>query len=120
MSIKKILFHPLVFLLISLASLLLIFSLYQNAQEITNSTTDLKKIELEVDQKEQKIESLENQLNQAQTNFTKERIIRDELLMQKEGELIIQIPEDQTIEIPQIDEEKPLTPWQEWKNLLSN
>jgi len=117
-SIKKILLHPIVIFLISLASLLLVFSLYQNAKEITNSTADLKEVELEVDQKQQKIDNLENQLNQAQTNFTKEKIIRDELLMQKEGELVIQIPEDQTIQIPQIEPIQPVTPWQEWKKLI--
>lgn len=57
------------------------------------------------------------ELELAGTKLYQEKMIRDELLLQKEGEIVLQIGEMAETE-PEIEQEEKMTPWQEWKAVL--
>jgi hypothetical protein len=71
-----------------------------------------------VDQRQQEFEKVKKEANRAQTSLNQESIIRDELLMQKPGEYIVQMPDLPEPIITQKVTQKQLSPWEEWKALL--
>ena len=113
-----LIFKPITILLITIISIGIIFSLWQNTKEINSSSNALKFLSDQVVEKQSNISRMNDQLEQANSNFTKEKIIRDELLLQKNGEHVIQIVFDQ----PKIAENqqptKNTSPWQAWQKLL--
>ncbi len=114
---KSLIFHPFSSIIITIVVFFISFSLYQSKKEISNSTQVLTDLKQEIYQISDDVYSLEGQINQAKTPFAKEKIARDELLMQKDGEIIIQLP---TIE--ETNNQQPTTsnqtPWEAWRELL--
>lgn len=94
-----------------------IISMNQTVKEIQKSTETTTILDQEIEEIASEVSGLEAALAQAQSEFTKEKIARDELLLQKEGEVIVQLPE---IELPEEKEVTiaPKTPWDEWRELL--
>lgn len=89
-----LIYKPISIVVITLVGMLIIFSLWQNTKEIKNSSELVKNLENQVAEKQADISQMENQLESASSDFTKEKIIRDELLLQKQGEYVIQIIND--------------------------
>lgn len=77
-------------------------------------------MEEEIHQASEEVLDLENALIEVETDEYKEKTIRNELLLQKENEQIIQLPElpeeDQTVS--EVEERKePINQWKELLNL---
>ena len=114
---KKLLAHPLVILSITIFVILFVISLQKTAQKSNVATENVRLLEennqLLIDQIEQEKDALEY----ANTDLSKEKIIRNELLMQKPGEYVIQIPNDVVID-QQSGEVQQQSAWDEWQQLL--
>jgi hypothetical protein len=93
-------------------------SLYLNGREIKSSAQQVTQLKTQVSQRQQEFDRVATQASQLQTPFNQEAMMRNELLLQKPGEYIIQMPD-----LPANEPVKPLpspilTPWQQWQQLL--
>ncbi len=114
----KLLHHPLFLLLFTLASALFSFSLYQTVKKSTNGRQNVA-----VQEQERTLIAEENaqiaaRLEQAQSPIAQEILIRNELLLQKPGERVIQIVEQTEYVPPPAQVSESVTPWKAWKELL--
>lgn len=114
----KLLLHPVSALIITMVAVLFSLSLYKSTQDIRSSQAGLDQLEGEIAQLGSEVQSVQAEMQQADSPLVKEKIIRNELLMQKPGEYVIQIPE--VIEEPGavLPESSDTQPWQEWQQLL--
>lgn len=114
---KKLLFHPVTILVFTVFILAGILSLQRTTREIRSSTETIQNLDQEINQIEGQVADLEAELEHASSEFAKEKIIRDELLMQKPGEFVIQMPP-----IPSPSPKGEIltvrTPWEEWRGIL--
>ena len=97
--------------------ILFVISLQKTAQKSNVATQNVRLLEesnqLLIDQIEQEEAALES----ANSDLSKEKILRNELLLQKPGEYVIQIPDEVIIE-QQSGEVQEQTPWEEWRKIL--
>lgn len=113
--------HPLVIALLTLAGLIFSYSLTTNLHRTRSSTEHLSVLEQEVEEMASETLELEERAAKAQSQEAQEKIIRDELLMQKPGEVIVQLPEINRSDLPLPSPSPSPTPWEAWKKvLLSN
>jgi cell division protein FtsB len=114
---KQILYRPVVVFVITICAAYFIFSLKNNLKRVDLSQQNLATIQAEVDELDQSVTQQKEELAIAEQPLAKEKITRNELLMQKEGEIVIRLPE---IEIPEPVAVKAdvATPWEEWQELL--
>lgn len=110
--------HPLVIALLTLAGLIFSYSLASNLHRTRSSTEHLSVLEQEIAEMASEVSELEQRASKAQSQEAQEKIIRDELLMQKEGEVIVQLPEINKNDLPLPSPSPSPTPWEEWKELL--
>ena len=118
---NRIFNHPLTALVLTVLGIIFIMSLYKTGQRNKQVTSTAKVIESKVEILKQQVAKAQQELDASQSkdDFKKEQIIRDELLMQKEGEVVIQLPpinqvESKTLETTSVNQ----SPWQEWQKLL--
>jgi len=116
---KKILYHPLIMFIIAIASILFFFSLNKNSKKKDISNENIKVLEQEVNTMTEDINSLEEELEKSNQEFNKEKIARDELLLQKPNEKIIILPKIQLNTNKQKDEQEDKTILEEWIELLT-
>jgi|GEM_PF-1275722 len=119
MQIKRILFHPVVIIFVFILFLLFFLSLENTRKKAYEQFIRYKKHEEIIKQKQKELEQLEAEDKKLDSKFYQEKVLRDELLLQKEGERIIQLPPitelpEETIPTPTI-----LKPLQSWWQLLS-
>ncbi len=114
----KILNNPFTLLGVTLISVVFSISLYKSAQKTNYSTENLKSIEEEVAVLEEEVAMLETAIVESQQPFAKEEIIRNELLMKKPGEYIIQIPDELIENSQEKTKTERTSPWEEWRKLL--
>ncbi len=114
---KKLLFNPIFLVLITFFSVLIIISLNKTSQKAFTAQKNLNKVETEISYLEQELENNKRELYQTKTDLNKEKIIRNELLMKKEGEIIVNLPLKEESEIVTLQNEKT-TAWEEWKKVL--
>ena len=114
---QKLFLNPVAALIISIITLVFWISLYQTGQEIRNSTKDSGVLQQEIDQIASEVSLLEVKIDQAGQSQFKEKIARDELLMQLPGERVIKLP-DVELPSPTSAIQPELTPWQKWQALL--
>jgi len=105
-------------MVLTIISVVFSISLYKSAQKTRYSTQNLQSLEEKISQMEQETIALEETLVAAQQPFNQEKIIRDELLMKKPGEYIVQIPDDLTYVKKTLAQTELSKPWEEWKELL--
>jgi cell division protein FtsB len=118
LAMLKLLRHPLFLLVFTLASALFSFSLYRTVQKSSVSRQHVTQQEQELAQIAEENNRISQQLEYAQTPFAQEKIVRDELLMQKPGEQVIQIVEQKEYVPPPVQTVEVLTPWEEWREVL--
>ncbi len=116
---KKIIYHPLAIIFLSILALYSIFSLRKSLEKINISRENLANIKNQVDQLGSEVEDKEQKLQQAQKNYSKEKITRDELLLKKPGEYVIQLPE-LGVEKKETGSSLSPKPSRQWANLLLN
>jgi cell division protein FtsB len=111
-------FNPLSLIALTAVTLFTLFSLRSTASKTQTSTEDVRLLDQEVAQLTSEVSSLEKQVELNQHPFYAEKNIRNELLLQKPGEYVIQIPEVSPQPLPTVLPEATPTPWQEWRQLL--
>ncbi|MBT7309208.1 MAG: hypothetical protein HN846_00620 [Candidatus Pacebacteria bacterium] len=115
---SKLIFNPITFLGITIISIIFSISLYKSAKRTSYSAENIKSIEEEVLKTEAEVLALEIAIEESQQPFIEEKIIRNELLMKKPGEYVIQIPNELIEQTQTTIEVKTLSPWEEWQQLL--
>lgn len=116
-AMTSILKHPVIIVIITVIALFYYLSLDKSAQKAETSSQTVKVLEDEISQMNSEVSVLEKQLEAVNHPVAQEKVIRNELLLQKPGEYILQLP---NIEV---EEAKPVTnkeksPWEEWKKVL--
>ena len=117
-NMSKLIFNPITFLGITIISIIFSISLYKSAKRTSYSAENIKSIEEEVLKTEAEVLALEIAIEESQQPFIEEKIIRNELLMKKPGEYVIQIPNELIEQTQTTIEIKTLSPWEEWQQLL--
>ena len=113
---QKWLFHPLTIIACTIFALFFYWSLTRTDQNIRISTETLHVLDQEVKQMASEVSQTEKQLQVATSAATQEKIIRDELLMQKPGEYVVQLPPSEKEQRPR--EKIIKTPWEGWRAVL--
>lgn len=114
----RILYSPLAALIFTVIAGIICVSLYMNGRRIQQSASTVQKMELEVASIEAKVNLVESSALEATSATAKERIFRNELLLQRPNEYIVQVP-DQPLPTPEPSPQStPLTAWQQWQKLL--
>ena len=114
---KKIIYHPLTIIFLSLIAVYFIFSLRSNQNKIDLSKKNIKNLKQIVSKMEISYNRQAEELKTAKKPLTKEKVVRNELLMKKPGEYILQLPEINPAQ-PEKTIRKEKTPWEKWRNLL--
>ncbi len=110
--------HPLVLIVFTLLSALISLSLYSGLKRTRISSEQVDVLEQEIGQIARDVSELEKDVQIASTSGAQEKIIRDELLMQKPGERVIQMPEVEASPIPRPSPSPTPTNWQRWQMVL--
>jgi len=112
--------HPLVILIFTLLSLLFSFSLYSGLKRTRISTEQVDVLEQEVSQIASDVFQLEQKVKTASSAGAQEKIIRDELLLQLPGEVVIQMPELAASAPPLPSPSPSPSNWQLWQELFKD
>ncbi|OGJ37577.1 MAG: hypothetical protein A2383_00980 [Candidatus Pacebacteria bacterium RIFOXYB1_FULL_39_46] len=114
---NKIISHPLVIVVLTVLAVLFIFSLRKTAQKSQIAIENVAILEESIQDLANQIEKERELIDYSNTDLAKEKILRDELLLQKPGEYVLQIPDDETLLIEDTIA-KQKTPWEEWRAVL--
>lgn len=117
--------HPFVAIFLTCLCLLAVFSLRQSAKKSLISKESIAHLEQSVLASENDLRATEAKVTDSQQEITLEKIRRNELLLKKDGELILQIPDEESPNSKDAPTQtKPNEiengPWMEWKKLLRN
>ena len=93
MTITKLLYHPITIFVLTILIVSFFFSLDKSSKKMQSSSANIHILEHEVEQISNEVIELEEKINRTTSLQFKEKVVRDELLLQKEGEFIIQIPD---------------------------
>lgn len=114
---RHFLFHPLTVLILTGVTVVLAVSAYRLGQKNRTSTEYLGVLEQEMDKISSEVFHLQHQAAEAADPITKEKIIRNELLMQRPGEVVVEVPQAPA-ESTVASSAAELTPAQQWWQLL--
>jgi cell division protein FtsB len=114
---KKIIFHPAAVIAISVVALIFIVNSQNKLKRVTVAQHKLNLAQQELEYWEGEVKLIEAELARSQDPFSKEKLHRDELLMQKEGEIVIKLPNIDFQESNQL-QIKEKENWQKWLELL--
>ena len=114
----RLLYHPLTLLAFTLLVVIFALSLHTSRQKMKTSTERIAVLEQEVDQMASEVYQLDYQVQTATSSAAQEKIIRDELLMQKPDEIIVQLPPIDEVKVPMPSPSPSPEPWQEWRMLI--
>ena len=112
---RNLFFHPLIILLVTIIFLLFIFSLRKTAQKSEISSQNVAVLEERIDQLTGEIELEKQALDYANSPLAKEKILRNELLLQKPGEYVLQIAGEENLTTENIEnaDKSNLEAWKE-------
>lgn len=116
--LKRLLAHPLVILLALVVTSLLVISMQIKKDQLNKRAETIADQAQVVEKLEAEVKTLEEKIEFAQQPFAQEKVIRNELLMQREGELVIQLPLDQLPTPTPTPTPPTQTPWEAWRALL--
>lgn len=114
---KKLLKHPIIIAIFTVLSIAFVLSLKKNVNKVEKSKVELEQLEVELNLLRQEVNNGELALKEASHSFSKESILRDELLMKKEGEVVLQLPAISESQEKIILDPTP-KPAEEWGKLL--
>ena len=121
------LYHPITVLALTIGAIMFFFSLDKSSKKTQNSSENIRALEHEVHQISKEIIELEEKKDLVESEQFREKIIRNELLQQKPGEYVLQVPDieeipnktDCTEKICEKQNENDIKPpFQAWKELL--
>ncbi len=115
---QRIFDHRLIAFFITIVVIIFLFSLRKTRLKSDSSTQILKQKQQSVAQLKKDLEEIRQRNAKFKSDFYQEKIIRNELLMQRPGEIIMQLPieEKQTLISPTPTPE--LKNFQKWLNLF--
>lgn len=121
-KLVKIIYQPTFLVILSLVSLALSWSLMRTASKTKQASQNLAQTQERVSIVKKEVAELETSLQSAQAALSQEKIIRNELLMKKPGEYVVQIADEELAQLQakQVEQaqETEVMPWVEWKKLL--
>lgn len=118
-KVEQIIQHPLTLLTAICLVLVFSFSLMRNRQKAQISEDSLKQLQDNIESLESAVSNKSEQLQQSQSQLAREKIIRNELLQQQEGEIVLQIPEAELRDqLNKEEEQSDNSPLEAWKNLF--
>ena len=122
MTIRNLLYHPVTVLFITIIAITFYFSLDRSAQKTQKSSENIRVLEHEINQVSQEVIELEEKIIETESQQFQEKVVRNELLLQKEGEYILQIPDVEerasTDNCENCTKGEQITPLHAWKKLL--
>lgn len=103
--------------------LLLVISLARSVKKISEAKKRVVTAQEKVEKLKKEQEELEKKVSEVQSQEYIEKQLRDKLGLAKEGEIIIVLPDDETLKklAPQIPEEESTLPdpnWKKWMKLF--
>jgi hypothetical protein len=115
---STIIFHPLTLLIATVLVVLAIVNLRTNLKRLELSEQNIKLEQEEGNRLKSEIQLLDDQIEQSSQPLAKERLIRNELVRQVEGEIVLKLPD---IEINQDLAEEAIKKnnWEEWIEIIS-
>ncbi|AKM81103.1 MAG: hypothetical protein UT13_C0001G0142 [Candidatus Pacebacteria bacterium GW2011_GWF2_38_9] len=119
-KIQNLFGHPLLIFIFTCLCLLGIFSLRESSRKALVSKESIQKLEKNIEIMENEFKEEEKKFADSQDELATEKIMRNELLQKKEGEIILQIPEKEELN-EEINNEMTLEkngPLEEWKKLM--
>lgn len=117
---EKILSHPLFIGIFTCLCLLGIFSLQESSKQALVSKESIQKLEQSTAIIEQELIKEQKKVDEKQEKIILEKIMRNELLQKKDGEIVLQIPEKETANNHNENlETQSSGPLKEWKKLFS-
>lgn len=93
MAITKILYHPIFIIFVTIIAIIFFFSLEKSSKKTQSSAGNIKILEQEVKIASEKLLVIDEKIAQTQSEQFIEKIVRNELLVQKPGEYVLQIPD---------------------------
>lgn len=114
---KKLLYHPLTILVITFLVIIAITSLRSNQKRVSLSQENLKSAQIAYEKEKRETTKEKALLEQLQQPFIQEKIARDELLRQKNNEILIKLP-DIVIQQKENTEVQQKTVFEQWKDVL--
>lgn len=114
----KWLAHPLTVLAISLVAVIAVVSLRRGQRVGDQSGAQVAQLRQEVDRLNTQHEQLKTELQKAGTPLAQEKMIRDQLLLKKEGEYVVQLTDDPRLREQAVVPAASPTPLEEWKKLV--
>lgn len=93
MTIAKLLYNPITLVVITILAIVTFIQLDQTTKKSQFSHIQVAEKEKIVQNMADKVSSLEEQFSEVNSDFYKEKVVRDELLLQKENEIILKLPE---------------------------
>lgn len=113
--------HPLLIGVFTCLCLLAIFSLRESSKKAIISKESIEKLEKNIESLEKEVSAEDEKLKISQEPIALEKIMRNELLLKKDGEIVLQIPDKEQGKEEEKDlKNKQSGPWQEWKKLFKN
>lgn len=116
-KLKKILFNPIAAILLSLIAGYFLIKNHQQLNRVELSRKNIQLTEKEVSFLKDSVQNLDEELNKANNPLAKEKIIRDELLQQKENEFVLKLPDIVKNEI-KTEEAKEKSNLEAWLELV--
>lgn len=110
--------NPVVLLIISLVMVMMILGIRSSVKKVERDNLAVAEAQNYLQQLNQDIADLEVKITEADTPLARERRIRDELRLQKEGEQIIILPKISPAPIVYPTPTPTLKPIQEWWKIL--
>lgn len=114
---SSLLKHPVTVIVITIIALFYYLSLDKSARKAEVSSEAVSQLEGELSQIQGEVSVLEKQIESVNHPISQEKALRNELLLQRPGEYVLQVPPIEVSETPHIQQEQT-TPWQEWKKIL--
>ncbi len=115
--LEKIALSPIFVIIFTLLAGYFLLQNNRKLKRVELSRNNIHLTEKEVSSLQESIENLDLELNQANNSLAKEKIIRDELLQQKENELVLKLP-DLVESDTKIEETEEKSNFEKWLELL--
>ena len=114
----KVLSNPITLVIITVLSMVFFFSLDKTAGRREQSAQTIAQLEEEAATLELEVRKLAEATESANSEFNREKIIRNELLLKEPGEYVVQLPEIIEPKIEETVEQQPAEPVDQWRELF--
>lgn len=114
---KKVLYNPLTIIVLTVLTILIIFSLRRNLGKVDIIRENYLNLQQDVTKHSLRLEPQKQQVEAAKQPLAEEKTARNELLKQKEGEYVLYIPKIEVKREAVLPEPTP-RPVEKWQKLL--